>query len=513
MISVIMPVYNAGKTVRETIKSILDQSYRDLEYIIVDDCSTDATQAIINSFSDKRIIYIRNNTRFGVAKSLNIGLQNAHGKFIARIDADDIADTDRLKTQVTHLNKHKNCGIIGSWVHIIDMKSTMIGVKKYPVSPDNISLLFSNPINHSTVVFRRILYDMYGGYDENLNGAEDYELWIRYARYTTIANIGRPLLQYRINPKGVSKSQTKNIELQRVKTHIKAIIAYRQLQYMVALPKSVVSWFMPVQIKKVFMHMSNNVEKWFAVLLKQSALLSALSCRLVQITRKHPDPIHPKHLVKIRPVWYLSYIKKTNTVLDIGCNNGQHTLKIASKCKKIYGFDYDKSMLQLAKREAIRKNISNAFFTYGNAEKKYPFPANSFDVVVFLDVYEHLTKRKYALKQVHRVLKRGGILLISVPKSDTSWKRTQKKYNINYFSDPDHKIEFTKREIKVELEQTGFKVTHIFPVTLDTPLVGFIDIIGGISLSLYQKLKLWRRNQAISHPEESIGMEIVAIKK
>ncbi len=248
------------------------------------------------------------------------------------------------------------------------------------------------------------------------------------------------------------------------------------------------------------------------ILLQKTALLSALSCRLVKWTGKHPDPIHPKHLIQIRKPWYLSYIRKTDNVLDIGCNNGQHTLKIAPHCHKIYGFDYDPVVIELAKREAIRKKITNISLAFGNAQEKYPFKNATFNTVIFLDVFEHLPRRKQTLSEIKRVLKKKGLLLISIPNSDTSWKKLQKSLSLPYYSDPDHKIEFSKNSITKVLVSAGFVVRELFPVTLDTPWVGFIDVLGGLSLRLYTYAAVWRRRMALVNPQESIGFEIVAQK-
>lgn len=255
-----------------------------------------------------------------------------------------------------------------------------------------------------------------------------------------------------------------------------------------------------------------KILKFVVIILQKSNILSAASCRLVKFTGKHQDRIHPKHLIQIRPPWFLKYLRKDYKVLDIGCNNGQRTLKAAKRCRIIYGIDYDKHMLNLAKKEAKRSKISNAYFYFGDAEKKLTYSDNEFDLILFLDVLEHLNKRKFILNEIYRVLKPKGLLLLSVPKVDTNWKKFQKSLGLFYFSDPDHKIEFTKVEIKNVLIKAGFITHKILPVTLDTPLVGFIDIIGGISLRAYTQLSVWRRNMALKYNEESIGFEIVSQK-
>lgn len=262
-------------------------------------------------------------------------------------------------------------------------------------------------------------------------------------------------------------------------------------------------------VQKIWMYACLKPFVW---LLKHTEALSAVACRLVELTGKHPDRIHPKHLIELREPWFYQYIKKDTIVLDIGCNNGQRTLKAARLAKKIYGFDYDQKLLSLAQKEVRRLGINNTFFSYGNAEKKLSFQDCKFDTILLLDVLEHLYSRTQILEEIFRILKSGGFLCLSIPNESTTWKKIQKILGMFYYSDPDHKIEYTRSKIIKLLEKIGFQVHQISPVTLDTPLVGFIDLAGGISLSFYKILSLWRRHKAFLHPEESIGFEIAAQK-
>ena len=116
------------------------------------------------------------------------------------------------------------------------------------------------------------------------------------------------------------------------------------------------------------------------------------------------------------------------------------------------------------------------------------------------------------LKEVKRVLKNKGKVIITIPNTDTSWKRLQRKYGLSSYSDPDHKIEYTEDTITRELQKAGFQVAKIIPVSYDTPFVGFIDLVGGISLTLYKKLAKWKEKMRKLHPENAIGFEIIATK-
>lgn len=246
----------------------------------------------------------------------------------------------------------------------------------------------------------------------------------------------------------------------------------------------------------------------FVWLLKKSKNLSATSCRLVQLTGKSKYSIHPKHLVKIEEPWYLREIKEDDVVLDLGCGNGQHSLKTASKAKKVIGVDYNSLQLEIAKKQAKDKKIKNASFLKYNLEKKLPFDNYSFDKILCLDVLEHLNKRKQFLLEIKRVLKSKGIAFIAVPNKNTSWKKLQKKVGLNFYSDPDHKIEYSLSEIKKLLALSGFEMLSIQPIVYDTCWAGFIDLIGGFSLGLYKRLSLWKKNKLKNNPYQSIGFRI-----
>lgn len=249
---------------------------------------------------------------------------------------------------------------------------------------------------------------------------------------------------------------------------------------------------------------------FFIWLLKKSRSLSALSCRLTQLTAKSKYPIHPKHLINKEEGWYLRNIEANDLVLDLGCGGGQHSIRVAGKCKKIIGVDYSQRQLEIAKNSARDKKIKNIKFIKLDLERKLPFKNNSFNKILCLDVLEHLNKRKQLLMEIKRVLKPKGIFFTSLPHKNTSWKKIQRKVGLNSYTDPDHKVEYSLNEIKKLFSKTGFKILKVKPIVFDTPLAGLIDLIGGFSLNLYKKLSFWKRKKAEENPEESIGFRIMA---
>lgn len=252
--------------------------------------------------------------------------------------------------------------------------------------------------------------------------------------------------------------------------------------------------------------------RFFILLLKKTEYLSALSVRLVYLTGKAKVPIHPKHLIKKGKLWYRSYLNNKLTVLDAGCGSGQHSLRIAPFVKEVIGIDKDSKNLEIAKKSAAQKNIKNVTFKKGDLEKRINLPSNSIDFAILFDVLEHIIKRQQFLLELKRTIKKKGKVIVAIPNKDTDWKRLQRKYSILSFSDPDHKIEYTKQTITKELKNAGFKIERIEPISYDTPYVGFIDLVGGLSLSLYKKLANWKQKMLKLHPENASGFQIIASK-
>lgn len=198
-ISVIMPVYNGARYLREAIESILNQTYSDFEFIIVNDGSTDESEKIIQSYEDDRIIYVKNDTNQKICVTLNKGLDLARGEYIARMDCDDISMPTRFERQKFFLDKHPSIGIIGSDIIVfgdgVEEQYFAFEHDKYKCKA---SLLFNVSFAHSVVMMRRIIIERYKlRYKEAYKGVEDFELWWRMAQYCEMTNLPEPLLRYR----------------------------------------------------------------------------------------------------------------------------------------------------------------------------------------------------------------------------------------------------------------------------------------------------------------------------
>ena len=200
-ISVLMPVYNGEKFLKEAIDSILNQSFKDFEFLIINDGSTDRSKKIILSYQDQRIRFFENKKNLGVAKTLNRGLKLAKGKYIARMDADDISLSDRFKKQVEFMEKNPQVAVCGTWVKLIGNHN----IWQSPGDDKTIKSLslFYSSIYHPTALIRNDLLKRYNlSYNPSFIHAEDYELWVKIMEKAKVANLKEVLLSHRIHSNG-----------------------------------------------------------------------------------------------------------------------------------------------------------------------------------------------------------------------------------------------------------------------------------------------------------------------
>ncbi len=213
LVSVIMPVYNGERFLCEAVDSILSQTFRDFEFIVIDDGSADNTPAILRQYcrKDGRIIWLRKSKNEGIVAALNSGLDHARGKYIARMDADDISLPERLEKQVRYLESNLGTGVLGSSAQIIDQQGKPLFVVRFPETHALIlwSLHFHCPIIHPTVMARRDFFLRAGGYRSSWPHAEDYDLWARMVYQSIFHNLGEVLLQLRKHDANIT--QTKSV--------------------------------------------------------------------------------------------------------------------------------------------------------------------------------------------------------------------------------------------------------------------------------------------------------------
>ena len=197
-VSVLMSVHNGKRFLPEAVDSILAQDFRDFEFVVVDDGSTDDTSAILASYADHRVVRLHNPIRLGLAASLNRLLGVARGEYVARQDADDMSYPTRLSRQVGFLDSHPFVGIVGSWREQIDGQGCTLDVRKLPCDDLGIRvhLPWGGPFTHGSVMVRAALLHRLHGYREMFDTSQDYDLWLRLAECTQLANLPEAL--YRI---------------------------------------------------------------------------------------------------------------------------------------------------------------------------------------------------------------------------------------------------------------------------------------------------------------------------
>lgn len=208
-VTVFMAAYNASQYISKSIQSVLDQSYTDFELLIVNDGSTDDTVKVIQSFQDPRIRLIDNNQNKGIPYTRNVGVREAKGKYFAILDSDDISQSNRLETQVAHMEKDPDLAVLGSWAKVIDSRGNLTGeTLQVHDNPQkiNVVLFFENTLVHSSVMMRTDLLRKVGGYPHH-EVAQDYGLFCNIAERHKIKNIPEFLVQYRVHSSNISKTK------------------------------------------------------------------------------------------------------------------------------------------------------------------------------------------------------------------------------------------------------------------------------------------------------------------
>jgi glycosyltransferase involved in cell wall biosynthesis len=208
-ISVLMPVYNVAEFVAASIESILNQTFQDFEFIIIDDGSNDGTSEAIGAYKDPRIVFVQRR-HLGTVYQLNFGLAIARGKYIARQDGDDWSHPKRFEKQIDFLESHPDYGVVSSAMSVSDEKGSPIKVLRYPAEPDFEKLINKCCISHAASMWRRDINDRIGGYDEqfNKNCCEDYDFWLRVVEHYRIHVQNEVLYTKRERP-GSSIGQTR----------------------------------------------------------------------------------------------------------------------------------------------------------------------------------------------------------------------------------------------------------------------------------------------------------------
>lgn len=208
-ISIILPTYNRANKIVIAVKGVIEQSFVDWELIIIDDTSTDDTPVVLEKIKqlDKRIKCLRNEENLGLVRTLNKGLAVSKGKYIARLDDDDEwIDKGKLQKQINYMESHPECVLLGSSFNIVNEDNSNVEVFNPPLDDRSIRniILSHNPFGHSTVLFKKDVAVALGGYDENLDYTEDYDLWLRLGNKGKLGNLFDVTVKYIKSNHGMS---------------------------------------------------------------------------------------------------------------------------------------------------------------------------------------------------------------------------------------------------------------------------------------------------------------------
>lgn len=255
LVSVLMPAYNAEKYIGEAIESILNQTFKDFEFIIIDDASTDGTWEVIQRYAkkDRRIISLQNDSNKKICKTLNRGIKMAKGKYIVRMDADDWSFPDRIQKQVDFMEKNTRHTISGGSMLITDENLHPYALRTYPSSDSLLrrKIMRYSPFSHPAVIYRTDLAKKIGGY--HMLYAEDIELYLNLGKYGLFGNLPDTLIKYREIPTSMTNTKLKITELHTLKLRV---MAMQKLHYKVTCFDVIYNFFhlisiyvLPTQIK------------------------------------------------------------------------------------------------------------------------------------------------------------------------------------------------------------------------------------------------------------------------
>ena len=212
LVSVLMPVYNAEKYLKESIESILNQTYTNFEFLIINDGSTDRSEKVILSYIDERIKYFKNEKNLKIVKTLNRGLKICQGKYIIRMDADDISLPRRIEKQVKYMELHPNIGVSGFNIKHIGNSKILNQIWKVNTNARQlkVNLLTHSVIPHPSAIIRKKLLDTFSiKYREKFLYAEDYFFWVEISRISELGNINEVLLHYRHHESNTESNYSK----------------------------------------------------------------------------------------------------------------------------------------------------------------------------------------------------------------------------------------------------------------------------------------------------------------
>lgn len=208
LVSILMPVYKTAPYLREAVDSMLSQRFTDFELIVLNDCSPDNAEEILDSYTDPRIVRYKGKKNVGLSNILNIGIGMARGKYIARMDSDDLSLPERLQIQVDYLETHPEIDLVSVGMQLFGAREE-VWIREQNPEKVKINALFHSPILHASSMWRKESFERYGlRFRQDMVPAEDYDLWTRaLINGLKLVNLPSVLYKYRLHP-GQATTQT-----------------------------------------------------------------------------------------------------------------------------------------------------------------------------------------------------------------------------------------------------------------------------------------------------------------
>ena len=216
-VSILMPVYKTAPFLREAMDSMLSQTFTDFELIVLNDCSPDNAEEILDEYNDPRIVRYLGKENVGLANVLNVGMQMAKGKYIARMDSDDISSPNRLEVQIDYLERHPDIDLCSCGMNLFGAMEDQ-WIRESDFETVRINALFFSPVLHASSVWKRDTFEMLGlRFRQEMVPAEDYDLWCRaLSGGLRLVNIPYCMYQYRIHPNQATGNMEKRLQKEQV---------------------------------------------------------------------------------------------------------------------------------------------------------------------------------------------------------------------------------------------------------------------------------------------------------
>jgi glycosyltransferase involved in cell wall biosynthesis/protein-L-isoaspartate O-methyltransferase len=487
-VSVIIATYNRSGFVCDAIDSALKQSFKDCEIIVVDDGSTDDTKQVLSKYGSS-INYLYQDNQ-GRASARNSGIKLAKGEYLAFLDDDDIWVPDKLQKQVEFLNSHPNIGLIHTFTETIDEQKNLLRnhtqnmLKLYKTAlkigytyegMSELCILFL-----STVMLRKDCLEKTGLFDSGIPAFEDWDFYLDFSLSYNIATIPEPLVKYRIHREQTEEDKFIQGRIATAMKHLSMLdssgispfrdrIKYNFYKHLAD------AYYINMQIALFKTYCLNafklNPLAALRTRLGLNFLLSLLPIRIAQMIRRkniYSERIIPEETsggplaVHLNMYNFAKSFCADKIILDAACGAGYGSAYLSEAAKEVIGVDVACEAIAYAKKHYQKKNNIFKVMDISNLD----FPDKYFDIICSFETIEHLKDPERFILEAKRVLKEGGILIVSTP----NVKKTT--YNPRNYH---HKVEFSRKDFQTLLKKHFVKVEIIGQRRIQSPAHYYIQ--------------------------------------